>query len=196
MNRLSIILSLLLISILLTGCSSKQALDPRPSVDLVDSSVAITNDSAIAGGTRITEGEKKGQLIVPTVLHYKFTLKNDGLTAINENYESSRGLELMIVPSDKLKAISQDTVGFNIFDPMSYTGGLGYCSTSLYYLKPGGQTELTLIYELGVSEINPNVTVLVPSEEELNELLNYASDADLIVMVDGLEVERFDLSLQ
>lgn len=195
MKRLSIILSLLLIVLLLPGCSSKQSLDPKPSFELVDSSVTITNDRAIAGAIGITEGEKKGQELVPTVLYYKFRLKNDGLTAITKNQIES--LELRLEPSEKLKDISQEIVGFNIFDPESYTGsGLGYGYSFDLYLKPGNEGVSTLTYDLGVSEISPNATVLVPSADKLNELSNYAADTDLVVMYDGLEIERFDLSVE
>lgn len=190
MKRLLIILSLIFITLLLPGCSSKA------SYELVDSSVTITSDQAIAGTIRITEGEMEVQEFVPTVLYYQFTLKNNGFKTIaNNKLDPSKGLDLRIEPSEKLKNITGEILGFNIFGPEGYVeSGLGYEYAYSLELKPGKQAVSTVTYQLGVSEKNPNIMVLAPSEEKLGEILKYATDADLVIMENGVEIARFDLS--
>ncbi len=191
-KRIIPFLTLLLLTAILTGCSSE------PSFELIDSSVTITNNRDIAGAVGITEGEKKGQELVPTVLCYKFTLKNYGLTAVGVDkieYPNKKGLEVKIEPNEKLMLVLQETVGINVFKPDSYKGtGLGYGDTLSLILKPGEQAESFLTFDLGVSEKSPNATLIVPSAEKLEKLLKYATDADLVILDKGVEIERFDLS--
>ena len=187
-----ICLLLLLVPITMVGCAIE------PSFELVDSSVTITNDRGIAGAAGITEGEKKGQELVPTVLYYKVVIKNNGLRAVRlDRMETPRkkGSYIKIEPHEKLKEILNETVGINVFDPESYRGtGLGYGDSLSLALKPGEQAESSLTFDLGVSEKSPNTMLVVPSAEQLEELLKYARDADLVIWEKDVAVARFDLS--
>ena len=194
MKRFSIMASFLLVVILLSGCSSdsKPFLELKPSFELVDFSVSISNDESLVGWTEITEGEQKGERVVPTVLYYEFTLKNAGAIAFDRN--PNEILDIKLDPSEKLTEVSQETMGLNIFDQHS---NFGYGYTLDLYLKPGDQRSSVLYYVLGVSEIIPTeATPLAPSDEKLNKLLEYATDADLVILRNGLEIARFDLSLE
>ena len=186
--------SFLLVFILLSGCSSDSEpfLELKPSFELVDFRVSISSDESLVGWSEITEGEQRGKKVVPTVLYYEFTLKNAGAIAFDRN--PNEILDIKLDPSDKLTEVSQETMGLNIFEQYSNLG-CGY--TIDLYMKPGHQRTSILYYVLGVSEIIPTeVTPLVPSEEKLNKLLEYATDADLVVLRNGLEIGRFDLSLE
>lgn len=191
MKRIIPFLILLLLTVIQTGCSSE------PSFELTDSSVTITNNRDIIGAVGITEGEKKGQEFVPTVLYYQFTLKNNGLTAVDVNKIKypNKGLEVKIEPSEKLIAVLQETVGINVFEPDSYKGtGLGYGESLSLFLKPGEQGESALTFDLGLSEKSPNARLILTSKEKLEKILKYAVDADLVIMDKDVEIERFNLS--
>lgn len=192
MKRFVAFFIMLLLAFALAGCS------PEPSFELVDSSASITNDRDIAGAVGITEGEKKGQELVPTVLYYQFTLKNNGFSAVGiDKIETPRekGLEVKIEPGEDFKAVLKETVGLNVFDPDSYNGtGLGYGARLALVLKPGEQAESYLTFDLGVSEKSPNTSLIVPSAEKLEQILKYAGDADLVILDKDVEIGRFDLS--
>lgn len=171
----------------LTSCSNKA------SLELISSSATISNDKSIAGSIGITEGEKKGQELVPTVLYYQFTIKNTGWRKIGGI--GNKGLAVKIEPHDKLKATSEDIIGFNIFNPDDYmNSGLGFGYSYDTMIKSGKEGNFTLTYSLGVSEESPNVKLITPSDELLAEIKNQALDASLIVTCDGKEIARFDLS--
>lgn len=179
MKRFIKLLGLILLFIFLTACSSK------PTLELVHSKVDIVNDKNKVGSIGITEGDKKGQELVPTVLYYEFEIKNSGNKKMGGIGE--KGLQVKIEPNDKLVTISKETVGFNIFKPSSYDAtGVGY-GTSFVGKK------YILTFDLGVSEENPQVPLRVPSEEKLKELKDNALDASLIVTLDGKEITRFNL---
>jgi hypothetical protein len=180
-------LAIFLLMTLLSGCSSK------PSLELISSSATISNDESIAGSIGITEGEKKGQELVPTVLYYQFTIKNTGWRKIGGI--GNKGLAVKIVPHDKLKTTLEDVIGINIFNPDDYmSSGLGYGQSSDSLIKSGKEGNFTLTYDLGVSEESPNTKLITPSDELLAELKNQALDASLVVTCDGKEIAEFDLS--
>lgn len=174
------LLGVILLFTLLTSCSSK------PSLELVNSNVDIVNDKSKVGAIGITEGDKKGQELVPTALYQEFEIKNNG----NKKIEGigDKGLQVKIEPNDKLVAISKETVGFNIFKSSAYDGtGVGF-GTSF-----DGKIQPNKTFDLGVSEENPQVPLRVPSKEKLKKLKDHALDALLIVTLDGKEITRFKL---
>lgn len=90
--------------------------------------------------------------------------------------------------------ISKEVVGFNIFNPSSYEGtGVGYGSSFTSILKPGEEGKFTPSYELGVSEENPQVPLIVPSTDKLKKLEDNALDATLVLMLGNKEISRFSL---
>ncbi|TDK61801.1 hypothetical protein E2K98_13015 [Bacillus salipaludis] len=187
MKRFIKLLGLISVIALFTACSSKQ------SLELVNSKVDIVKDKRIVGSIGITEGDKKGQELVPTALYYEFKIKNIGNQKIGGI--GGKGLQVKIEPDDKLVAISKETVGFNIFKPSSYDGtGVGYGTSFDGEIQPNKNGDFILTFELGVSEENPQVPLRVPSKEKLEKLKNNALDASLIVTLDGKEITRFDLN--
>jgi hypothetical protein len=187
MKRLFVLFGQFILIVALSGCSS------QPVLELTSSSSMITDDKNITGTVAITEGEKKGQELVPTALYYQFSIKNTGKKKIGDI--GDKGLALKIEPNDKLKAASEDIIGFNIFDSDSYINtGLGYGQTTHSMLKAGEEEDYILTYDLGVGEESPNATLLTPSEEQLKVLGEKALDAILIVLCDNKEIARFDLN--
>jgi hypothetical protein len=186
MKRFIAFVGLILLLTLLSSCSSK------PSVQLINSRVSIIKDKGKLGSIGITEGDKKGQELVPTALYYEFTIKNAGNKKIGDI--DNKGLRVKIEPNDKLVTISKETVGFNIFNPSSYEGtGVGYGSSFTSILKPGEEGKFTLSYELGVSEENPQIPLIVPSTDKLKKLEDNALDATLVLMLENKEIARFSL---
>ncbi|MFJ7309687.1 hypothetical protein [Peribacillus frigoritolerans] len=90
--------------------------------------------------------------------------------------------------------MSEDVIGFNIYNPDDYNGsGVGFGHSFSSVLKPDEKGEYTLNYDLGVSEENSQVP-LVPSKEKLDELKEYTFDAFLVVTIENQEIARFDLN--
>ena len=120
MKRFIILLGFISLFTLLTACSSK------PSVELVNASVDIVNDKDRVGAIGITEGDKKGQELVPTALYYEFTIKNIGNKKIGDaankglEMKAGGGLDIKIEPNDNLVASSKEIIGFNIYNPSEY----------------------------------------------------------------------------
>ena len=186
MKRIIILLSFISLLTLLTACSSK------PSIELVNASVDIVNDIDRVGAIGITEGDKKGQELVPTALYYEFTIKNIGIKKIGDT--ANKVLKIKIEPNVNLVSSSRDIIGFNIFNPSEYAeSGMGYGHTFDSAPKLNQEGKFTLHYDLGVSEENPNVRFLVPSKEQLKKLNDNALDATLIVFFEDKEIARFDL---
>jgi hypothetical protein len=186
LKQFIVIIGFILFLTLLTACSSK------PSVELLNASVDIINDKDKLGAIGITEGDKKGQELVPTALYYEFTIKNTGNKKIGDI--GDKGLEIKIKPNDKLVASSKEIMGFNIFNPSNMKKvEIGYGHTFKSILEPDQEAKYTLHYDLGVSEENPQVPFLVPSKEQLKKLNDDALDATLIVLLDDKEIARFDL---
>lgn len=130
---------------------------------------------------------------MPTALYYEFTIKNIGNKKIGD--PANNGLKIKIEPNTNLVTLSQEIIGFNIFNPSEYTNsGLGYGGSYESVLKLNQEGKFTLHYLLlGVSEENTYVPVLVPSKEQLKKLNDNALDATLIVFFEKKEIARFDL---
>ncbi|MGG2095240.1 hypothetical protein AB1283_22135 [Bacillus sp. S13(2024)] len=187
MKRFIMLLGFISLLTLLTACSSK------PSLELVNAKVDIVTDKNKVGAIGITEGDKKGQELVPTALYYEFKIKNNGKQKIGGF--GDKGLQVKIESNDKLVNTSKEIVGFNIFDPSAYEGsGVGFGSSFGGEIKPGKSGEYILTFDLGVSEENSQVPLRVPAKEALKKLENNALDASLLVTLDGKEIARFDLN--
>ncbi|MFF5400321.1 hypothetical protein ACFY5J_24105 [Peribacillus butanolivorans] len=165
----------------------------KPSLELVDANVDIVKDKSLLGSIEITEGERKGDEMIPTALFYEFTIKNTGNRTVGIG-EVDKGIELKIEPKDKLKSVSEDVIGFNIYNPEDYNeSGVGFGHTFPSVLKSDQKSKYTLNYDLGVSEENSQVPLHVPSKEKLDELKEYAFNAFLVVTIENQEIARFDL---
>ncbi|MCY9140220.1 hypothetical protein AB9M93_13430 [Peribacillus frigoritolerans] len=188
MRKCFLFISLFFVLFFLNACSS------NPSLELVDAKVDIVKDKNLLGAIGITEGEKKGDELIPTALVYEFTIKNTGNKTAGIE-EVDKGIEIKIEPKDKLKAMSEDVMGFNIYNPEDYNGsGVGFGHSFFSVLKPDEKGEYTLNYDLGVSEKNSQVPLLVPSKEELEKLKEYAFDAFLVITIENEEIARIDLN--
>lgn len=191
-GMLKFVMSIFTVLFLLSGCSSKPS-----SLDLVNSTVEFRNDEERLGGIGITSGEKKGEIIVPIALSYDFVLKNTGEKTLGkakklneQKFEYDDGIKVYIEPNEKLKAVSEEVMGSNIYDE---EGNLGIGKTNLPVLELNKEGKYTLDFILGALEENPDI-ILAPSSEQLEKLKEYAMDATLIVSVEGEEIARFDLS--
>ncbi|WP_226528754.1 hypothetical protein [Metabacillus niabensis] len=183
--------SIFIVIILLAGCSSK------PSLELTGSSVEIRDNKS--GGIEITSGEQTGEIIQPITLSYNFILKNTGGKNLggmeelnNETYEFNDGIKVYIEPNEKLKVVSEEVLGINIYDE-GEEKSLNIGKTSVPVLEPNQEGKYTFDFTLGALEENPEIQ-LAPSSEQLEKLQEHALDATLIVSVEGEEIARFDLS--
>lgn len=192
-EMLKYVVSSFTVFILLSGCSSK------PSVDLVSSTVELRNDEERLGGIGITSGEKEGEIIMPTALSYDFVLKNTGeetlggVEELNEQtYEYEDGIKVYIKPNEKLKAVSEEVMGVNIFS-FDEEGEQVAGKTGVPIIEPNKEGKYTFHFMLGALEENPEIR-LSPPTEQLEKLKEHAMDATLIVSVEGEEIACFDLS--
>lgn len=164
----------------------------KKSLKLLNASVEVINDKDRLGAIEITEGEKKGEELVPTALYYEFTIKNTSKKSVGTY--NKQGLEVNIIPNDHLVSVTNKLIGFNIFDPSEYSNsGVGYGKSFDSVLKPGQAGLYILHYDLGVNEENAQVPLLVPSAEKLQSIKSNALDATLVVTLDHKEILRFDL---
>lgn len=194
---LKFVISIITVLILLSGCSSK------PSVDLVSSTVDFSNDEGRLGGIGITSGEREGEIIVPIALSYDFVLKNTGKKTLGgteklnqQTFEFEDGIKIFIEPNEKLKAVSEEIMGVNIFsfdEEGRQIAKLGHGQTGVPIIEPNKEGEYSLDFILGALEENPEIR-LAPSSEQLEKLKEHAMDATLIVSVEGEEIARFDLN--
>lgn len=182
-------ISIITILLLLSGCSNK------PSLELVSSTVDIGNDEERLGGIEIISGEKRGEIIVPAALSYKFVLKNTGNNTLGSanspnptTFEYDDGIKVHIEPNEKLKAVSEEIIGVNIFDAELAIG-----KSSVPIIEPNQEGTYTFDFRLSYNDENPELRV-VPSVEQLEKLENNAMEASLIVTIKGEEIARFDLS--
>ena len=196
LKRFIVLLSLISVIAVLSACSTKT------SLELIEPEVDIINDKERTGSMTLQQGEKAGQEVVPTSLYYTFTIKNEGNKKIGNTTESvkekigntTEGLKVKIEPNEKLLTVSNEVMGFNIFNPTEYeNSGLGYGQTSIGVLEPNGEVQYVFIYELGINE-ETTEALLAPSKEQLDKLKTNAMEATLIVSFNDEEIARFDLS--
>ncbi|MRH43267.1 hypothetical protein GH741_11305 [Aquibacillus halophilus] len=187
MRFCSIFISLFMVLVFFSACSAES------SLELVDANVDIVKDKNLLGSIGITQGERKGEEMVPTALFYEFTIKNTGHKTVGIP-GIDKGIELKIEPKEELKLASEDVIGFNIYNPDDYyDSGVGFGQSFVSVLKSDQKGQYILNYDLGVSEENSQVPLLVPSKEKLDELKKHSFNAFLIVIIDNQEIERFDL---
>ncbi|RKQ14103.1 hypothetical protein D8M03_14660 [Lysinibacillus endophyticus] len=185
LKRLFVLLTLISVIAILTACSSE------PSLELTNKKVEIINDKERLGYMTLQQGEKAGQDVAPTKLFYTFSIKNTGSKIIGKDVEL---LTLKIEPSQELVTVSEEVMGFNIFNPEGYNEtGLGYGHTFDSILGPNVEGNYTLHYDLGI-DIETTEALFVPSKEQLEKLQKHALEATLIVMLGEEELVRFDLS--
>ncbi|WP_285767450.1 hypothetical protein [Peribacillus sp. SI8-4] len=188
-KSLVLLMSLFIVLFFLPGCSAK------PSLALVEADVDIVKDKSLVGAIGITEGERKGDELVPTALYYRFTIENKGKEPVGSIEEADKGIKLKIEPKDQLKRVSEDVIGFNIYNPDDYNGsGVGFGQSLSSSMDADQKGKYTCTYDLGVSEETSQVGLLVPSKEKLAELKEHAWDAFLVVTIENQEIARFDLN--
>ncbi|WP_164669708.1 hypothetical protein [Virgibacillus doumboii] len=171
---------------------------------LTDAKVEIHSDEDRTGATIIQEGEMKGERIVPTVLEYQFSIKNTGDKKLGtikwadeedkNDFNHENGLQFKIEPNNQLKSILEEAMGYNLLNKDNRPkAGLGYGFSGLPRLEAGQEGDYWMTFTLGATKENPQVP-LAPSEEKLNELLDAAPNAELVVTVKDEEIARFKLN--
>ncbi|WP_428911831.1 hypothetical protein [Niallia sp. Krafla_26] len=184
--------SIFIILLLLSGCSS------NPSLELIDATVEISNRST---GISVSTGDKQGEIIQPISLSYHFVLKNTGKKTLggmeninNDTFEVDDGINVYIEPNQLLKSVSEEIIGFNIYDEAELKkANLSVGKTSIPVIEPNQEGEYTFDLDLGAVEENSEIRV-APSSQQLDRLKKNAIDAALIVTIEDEEVARFDLS--
>lgn len=185
--------SIFIILILLSGCSGES------SLELISSSVEVRNDRS--GEIGITSGDKAVETIQPISLSYDFVLKNIGKETLGgmektniQTYEYDDGIKLYIEPRQKLKAVTKEIMGFNIYDEEEREQArLGMGKTSIPVIEPNQEGEYTLDFDLGALEENPEMS-LAPPQEQIEKLVGSAMDATLVIYIEDEEIARFNLN--
>ncbi|MCA1029557.1 hypothetical protein LCL95_00765 [Bacillus timonensis] len=184
------------IYLLLCGCFTLlflQACSAQSSLILIESSVEITSDSTKLGSYTITTGDDKGKKLVPTALFYQFKIANTGFKTLGDH--GDKGISIKLEPKPSLIQATKQTIGFNIFNPDDYKqSGVGHGQSISTMIPPNSEGDYVLFFELGVSEENPDIPLLVSPQEQLIKLQDEAYQAYLIILIDGKEVKRIDLS--
>ena len=187
MKRFLVLLTLLSVLAILTACSSE------PSLVLTDKKVDIVNDKAKTGSMTLQQGEDAGKEIVATSLYYTFHITNEGKKNVGAETKG-KGLSVKIVPNENLIVISNEIMGFNLFDPSDYDElGMGHGYSYVGTIDPNETGEFIVSYDLGYEEESQEVR-LAPSKEQLEKLKNNAFEATLLIMLGDEEIARYDLS--
>lgn len=180
-NMSKSIFSILFVVLLLAGCSN------NPSVEIISATVEIEKNNLV---------EDSDELEFVN-LHYNFVLKNVGRKDLggdkrlnDATYDYDDGIKIYIEPSEKLKAISEELIGINIYDKEK-NYGTGH--TGLPVLKPNQEGEFSLDFVLGALKDNEQLKA-APSSEQLEKLKENAMDATLMVMVEDETIAQFDLN--
>ncbi|MGO4889444.1 hypothetical protein ACJ2A9_16980 [Anaerobacillus sp. MEB173] len=182
----------IVILIILTGCSNKS------SLELINSTVDIRDDRT--GEIEITAGEMEGEFIKPIALSYDFVLKNIGTKTVggtekpnSQTFTYDDGIELIIEPKDKLITIIEEIMGVNIFTEEGRAQAyLGVSKTGTPILQPKQEGKYTFDFELGAPKENPEMRI-VPTQDEIDELVKNAMEVTLVIYVEEEEIARFDL---
>ena len=186
MNRFIVLLTFILVLAVLSACSTKT------SLELIETEVDIINDKERTGSMTLQQGEKAGQEVVATSLSYTFSIKNEGN---KKNGNTTEGLKARIEPNEKLLTVSNEVMGFNIYNPTEYdNSGLGYGQYFNGVIKPNIEGQYVLFYDLGINEETTEALLAPPSKEQLDKLKTNALEATLIVSFGNEEIARFDLS--
>lgn len=185
MKRFIVLLTLISVITVLSACSTKT------SLELIETEVDIINDKSRTGSLALQHGKKEEQEVVATSLYYTFSIKNEGN---KKNGNTTEGLIARIEPNEKLLSVSNEVMGFNIFNPTEYdNSGLGYGQYFNGVIQPNIEGQYVLFYDLGINE-ETTEALLAPSKEQLDKLKTNAMEATLIVSFNNEEIARFDLS--
>jgi hypothetical protein len=180
--RLWIYSFLVIFCTILTSCTTK------PTVELIQASAEIVTDKSISGQTGIMDGNKVLKYVTPTVLSYKFTVKNTSNQKIGDSHNP---VKFKLEPSEEFISVLNQTIGSNVMDLTKMNGG--YKADGEIY--PNGTGQYTIFYELGTKEhIRSYQQIpLLPAPEKLELLNNKRFDVTLIISVGEEEIARFDL---
>jgi hypothetical protein len=161
----------------ISACTSE------PSLQLIDVHVDITTDENIAGGIGVKNGDKEVGKLVPTIIHYKFKIKNTARQRLGN--VSGDSIKIRVQPSDELLSL----VGNDVFDK----NRIGYQGRA--DLAAGEEGEFTLTYSLGVTDTTGlhHGTEQPPSSEKLKKIEKKLLKAILVVKLGDKEINRFDL---
>ena len=180
MKRLFLFSLIMIMSFMTAACTSK------PTVELVHVSAEIFTDKSIQKG--IMDGNKLIKYVPPTVLSYKFLVKNTSNQKIGDKKKPVR---FKLEPSDELISALRKTVGSNALDFEKMDGGYKTDGE----IVNNGTAEYSIFYELGTEEDlgSYQKIPLLPPIEKMDELQNKKFDAILILTVGEEEIARFDL---
>ena len=182
MKRLYLFSLIMIMSFMTAACTSK------PTVELVHVSAEIVTDKSLSGQTGIMDGNKLIKYVTPTVLSYKFLVKNTSNQKIGD---SKKPVRFKLDHSDELISVVTETVGSNVLDFEKMNGGYKGDGEILR----NGTAEYSIFYELGTEEDlgSYQQIPLLPPKEKMDELQNKKFNAILILTVGEEEFARFDL---
>ncbi|WP_174728755.1 hypothetical protein [Mesobacillus harenae] len=186
------------LNLLNPGKDAPSSFTGSAALELTSVSVDLKNDK---GGVGIMYGEKAGDIIYPVALGYTFSIKNYGKNTIGgmeepnrEVFEYDDGIRIEILPDDQLIQVSEEVMGFNLFNESARVEArLGQGSSGSPILEPGASGEYKLDFTLGALEKNPEVR-LAPSQDQMKELLKHALESTLVLYSKDEEIGRYPLS--
>lgn len=162
-------------SFFIVGCSNAQ------SIDINNVEAEITTEGN--GSVEIQSGDREGEHVELIGLEYRVEFENTG-GSVDNNI-----IEVHIEPSEELVEISNDTLGYNLFDDSDRSGDR---QTFFPYLEEGEQFDYSMVYMIGVEEDIQEYRQ-APPLEELEELEDMAKDISIILTQDGEEIERLNV---
>lgn len=169
-------------------------------VELLNINVEVHSDEGRLGSIGIPGENGEYEKIVPTAITYAFAIKNNGNESLGsmeedgwneENFTFENGIHVTIVPEDRLIETSEEIMGFNLFDSTENRTGSG--ANGPLVLEPDQDGYFELHFTIGAEEENTELP-LIPSEQNIEKLMDEALNAELLLTVSDEEIARFQLS--
>lgn len=172
---------------IISACSKTEYVNNVDYLKLQKAEVMLTDDKKIVGEMIVPDKKNKSKRIVPTELHYTFTMENksNNSMALSDPVKTN----IRIEPDKELVSAVKEAIGSNIYKMDNNKLGVGM---SIGEIPSKGTSKFTLNYTLGAKEKN-NELPLLPAEEKLKKLQANALKGTLIISQDDKDIAEFRL---
>ncbi|MGF9887512.1 hypothetical protein ABEX78_02570 [Priestia megaterium] len=172
---------------IISACSKTEYVNNVEYLKLQKAEVTLTDDKKIVGEMIVPDKKNKSKRIVPTELHYTFTMENtsNNIMALSDFAKTN----IRIEPDKELVSAVKEAIGSNIYNMDNNKLGIGM---SIGEIPSKGTSKFTLSYTLGAKEKN-NELPLLPTEEKLKKLQANALKGTLIISQDEKDIAKFRL---
>ncbi|MGC9933498.1 hypothetical protein [Priestia aryabhattai] len=172
---------------IISACSKTEYVNNVEYLKLQKAEVTLTDDKKIVGEMIVPDKKNKSKSIVPTELHYTFTMENksNNIMALSDFAKTN----IRIEPDKELVSAVKEAIGSNIYNMDDNKLGIGM---SIGEIPSKGTSKFTLSYTLGAKGEN-NELPLLPTEEKLKRLQANALKGTLIISQDEKDIAKFRL---